>query len=95
MKTATPLNLRTITTESSIWIFNLDGMLYVRMPKQEVLENPSIAYTNKWEPFTKLEMVDHFEGKAVLVYRPVPYGTGALRRSGVIVEDSGEGNWPE
>ena len=85
------MNLRRITTESSVWVFDLDNMRYQRFPAVEAPQPTNIPYTDGWDTFTRLE--DMGNGH-MMVHRPVPFGTGALRQTGIVVADTGQGNWP-
>lgn len=82
--------LRTVTTESSVWIFDLDNMRYLRLPKTEAPGHGSIPYTGEWDAFTRIEPNPPF----IIVHRPVPFGTGALRQTGPVLHDTGDGPWP-
>lgn len=79
---------RTVTTERSIWKFDLDRLEYCRIPATEVDEHPSIPYTNEWEPYEEIiECPMDPKGRSLIVVRPVPMGTGRLRQTGYIIED--------
>jgi hypothetical protein len=87
------MTIRTITTKRSIWKFDLDAMIYVRFPRGEAPPpvDTQILYTCVWEPFVAIQP----EGDRVLVMRPVPWGTGAVRQTGCIESDTHPGPWPE
>ena len=76
--------IRTIATTNSIWKFDVTLCQFLRLPRHEA-PNPDtiIPYTGSWEPYTALERV----GDHVIVYRPVPWGEGAMRMTGVIEWD--------
>lgn len=86
------MNLRTVTTERSVWIFDLDNMRYMRMPAQEAPIPSMVPYDGEWDEFTRLE--DLGNGR-MMVHRPVPFGEGCLRQTGVVTADTGEGHWPK
>lgn len=72
-------------TAASIWKFDLDRLMYVRFPRGESPDSGhTIPYTCMWEPF--IELVRN--GKHLIVVRPVPYGEGQLRQTGVILTDT-------
>lgn len=83
-------NLRTVVTESSVWRFDLDGMIYVRLPKDEFDPQHPLPYTGEWEPYECIEPY----GDRLVVHRPVPWGTGARRMTGPVWSDTHSGSWP-
>lgn len=81
--------IRIVTTESSIWTFDLERNLYKREPTNSptYLSDETIPYTNEWEPFVTL-IEDHAFGEdRLLVVRPVAVGGGAMRVTGHILRD--------
>jgi hypothetical protein len=91
------VNHRRVTTAASVWIFDLDRNVYVRLPLNETPDSFSaVAYTGDWEPFTHLETIGlSDEEYCLMVHRPVPFGTGALRKTGVVLEDTHNPNQGE
>lgn len=86
------MTIRKIETESSIWMFDFTREQYCRMPKTEAPQQTSIPYTNDWEPYISISETDYKEaGYRILVVRPVPFGQGRLRESGVIISDTHKG----
>ena len=85
------MEIRTIVTDNSVWKFDLGAMRYLRLPKSEC-PNPlsEVPYTGDWDDFTRIVPM----GDRVMVYRPVPLGSGALRQTGAIEFDSHPGPWP-
>ena len=81
--------LRTVTTENSIWKFDLDERLYCRTRRTVEPFPPLIQYTDDWEPYLDLVEpgVHPYGDNTLLVVRPVPFGTGQLRRTGPILSD--------
>ncbi len=76
--------VRTIVTENSIWKFDIELCRYVRFPRYEAPDPGSlIPYTAQWEPYTALER----HADRVVVHRPVPWGKGARRMTGMIEWD--------
>lgn len=79
------MEIRTVITESSVWKFDTIEKQYVRFPRTE---NPgqasNVPYTCTWEPY--VDIID--EGEFLVVVRPVPFGTGQLRKTGPILYDS-------
>lgn len=85
------MNLRHVATENSVWIFDLELMRYLRLPKQEAPNvDAPIPYRDGWDEFTRIEPM----GDRLMVHRPVPFGTGALRQTGPVLSDSAPGPWP-
>lgn len=79
------MDIRTVTTQSSVWTFDLDRMMYVRLPKGEDPHRATaIAYTGEWEPF--IEIVR--QGWKLLIVRPVPWNTGQWRETGYVLTDT-------
>lgn len=79
---------RTVTTERSIWKFDLDRSEYCRIPRNDITEHPKIPYTHIWEPYEEIiECPEGIKARSLIVVRPVPMGTGRLRQTGVILED--------
>lgn len=79
---------RTVTTERSIWKFDLDRSEYCRIPATDITEHPKIPYTHTWEPYEEIiECPEDVEHRSLIVVRPVPMGSGRLRRTGIILED--------
>lgn len=46
--------LRTILTDSSIWIFNFNSMTFNRSPRTEGGTHPHVQYTGDWRMFDSL-----------------------------------------
>lgn len=79
--------IRVIITDHSEWNFDYDTMMYMRTSREGAASR--IAYTDEWEPFEELEEMTDAFGPKVCVHRPVPWGTGARRMTGVIISDTG------
>lgn len=47
--------LRTILTDSSVWIFNFTDMTFNRSPRIEGGNHPYVQYTGEWMPFFCVE----------------------------------------
>lgn len=78
------MELRTIVTESSVWKFDTELRRYMRFPRGEDPGTSSLVpYQDGWDEYVRLERM----GDRVMVHRPVPFGTGALRQTGVIEWD--------
>jgi hypothetical protein len=76
--------IRTLVTASSIWKIDVTLRRYVRFPRHEAPDpHTRIPYTCEWEPYTALQR----EGDRLIVYRPVPWGEGAMRMTGLIEWD--------
>ena len=85
--------IRTVTTENSIWKFDLDKQQYCRDHRADEPSPSIIKYTGVWEPYVALVEpgIHPYGDDALLVIRPVPMGTGRMRRTGPIVSDVTEG----
>lgn len=81
-------NLKTAITVNSVWKFDLVLNRYIRFPRTEdTNQYADIPYTGEWDDFVKLERYKD----SIIVYRPVPFGQGMLRRTSDIEwDDLGE-----
>lgn len=84
------MRVRTVVTASSVWKFDLDLMRYLRFPRHEAPNDTGIPYTGEWDDFIRIETC----GDRLIVHRPVPFGTGALRMTGQVITDTRPGPWP-
>lgn len=76
--------IRTVVTENSVWKFDTTLSRYVRFPRHEAPDPGTlIPYTAEWDTYSVLER----HGDRIIVHRPVPWGEGALRMTGVIERD--------
>ncbi len=76
--------IRTLITQSSVWKFDVTLRRVLRLPRQEAPDPGTIVpYTAEWEPYTALQR----QGNRVIVFRPVPWGEGAMRMTGAIEWD--------
>lgn len=88
------MSMRTVLTESSLWIFDEENQLYIRMARDEAPRS-TVKYTVGWEPYLALvepgeyheELINEFDNR-IYVIRPVQHGTGRHRRTGEIEYDS-------
>lgn len=85
-----PAGIRRVETESSIWLFDVNQKLFNRLPRTEAPPQcEPILYTGSWEPYEDLIPTADAEGfPRLTVVRPVPWGTGQLRMTGRIIDDS-------
>lgn len=86
------MSIRTVTTENSVWVFDLDNELYRRVRRTDEPFPALITYSGEWEPYVELiEPGDHdFGDERLLVIRPVPFGEGRMRLTGYISDDRTE-----
>lgn len=78
------MDIRTVTTDASVWKFDLDRMMFVRLPLNEKPVSSRVPYTGEWEPFTQICR----NGKFLMVARPVPWGQGQWRETGNVLTDT-------